>query len=314
MEEAICQLPLYSQTGYLLKSYARENTEPDFHPEGWRGHVESNLSNAGIDLHFMRRLAERLPDAYQHKALFFDLCQTHRACRSETISAGGLGRTLYEGALKAFLPGVSASCQANDFSTRCEEHFEKVLEEIPDWRHFFDLFYRLLRASLKGLGKTDRCAEHFQAIMDQPGILLNGVLAKIRADLEAGRRPGQGRPFNPSELLREKPDPGEAVDPPAPWLWPPDVLALAVWVHHAGIGEECRILDVPKNLDRAEEALSDYGLDVELLARLAQWLPSSDVSGKDLLELCRKTTPKTGRKKQGAAKGKISPRGRKVSK
>ncbi len=316
MEGTVWMFPLYSQAGCLLKSYARENKEPEFQPEGWRGHVELNLSHAGVDLRAMRRLVERFPDAYQYEDFFYELCRTKRPCHCETMGGGGLGRTLYEGVMKAFQddPETPASRQAHDFSIRCEEHFEKITEKMPDWQHFNDLFYGLLKESLKGLAKTDQYAEHFQAIMDQPGVLINGVLAGIRADLEAGRRPGQGRPFGPSDLSLEKPNLWEAMEPPAPWVWPPEILALAVFLRHAEIGENYRLLYVPKNLTRAEEALAGYGLDVELLTKLARYFPCVDVSGKDLLDFCRKTPPKAGRKKQGAARRKTAPRGQRAAK
>ncbi len=281
-------LPLDSITSRLLQSYEREAREPRFDPEPWRAEAEVRLERAGVDLYWLRQVATHIDGAHEQGRLFLDLCSTRQPCFREPDWESMRAWELYRGLLRAFQDGEGGNPvtrQAHDFSLRCDNHLERVGDRRPGWRLLDQMVHEARNQGLRDLAETDRGGSGFQVVMDQPEAFLNAVLRRLKAEME--RPIGQGNlpPLGPQDIDPADCKPCQAVEPPAPWLWPLEAQMEALYVCFAS---ETDIADLkqPCNLARLEAAVVEAGVDLDLLSRLASVFGMTACCGAGLLKIC----------------------------
>ncbi|MFH1060401.1 MAG: hypothetical protein V1797_17190 [Pseudomonadota bacterium] len=289
MQGEIHTQTLAVQTAALLKSYEQEDADPRHQPEPWRDEVEKRLKRNGVSLAWLRNIACTIPGAHRHGEMFLELCSTNLPRQEEPDWKLMRARDFYKNLAECLISGEAISRQAHTFKMACCDHVERVIEGCGDWCELQDLVYKdALPRCLKSLCETDREGDCFQVVLNWPGAFVNAVLHRVRAELEHSGREALP-PFGPGDIDPEASAVHQAPKPPAPWFWPLDLQAQAVYLHYIGAAAT-PCLKAPNCLAMTEAALRVAGVDLEIMERLARAFGNACIEdGQALLDVCRRS-------------------------
>lgn len=170
------------------------------------------------------------------------------------------------------------------FDNTCADWLGTVDDFKRGW-DYVEARWEVVKKGLTDLAKTDPEARCLPLIVQSPGVLINAMLDKLVEAMEAGQGLDDLPPLSPDDLDPRRERCSQAPDAPAPWLWSPGGLAMAVLDHTSG-HRRLPTFEVPAILTRARQQLAQAGLNLQLLDRLAKVIWPICISTEEICELC----------------------------